>query len=174
MSYETGYETQLTPEESEQLRYVVTGDENEEIETSQDTGTKTKTVSSGSGTAKKRSPRSPRKSQRTSPDTEKPVKKEKRSKKNRSNVESESEKTGVGKSAGNGKKPVHRHDSSRKSIRRQAKVESSKNTGESGHNPAETGGGAISGADLSDVFDEEYYEQDTEMNFQDRSNCRKK
>ena len=33
MSYETGYETQLTPEESEQLRYVVTGDENEEIET---------------------------------------------------------------------------------------------------------------------------------------------
>merc|ERR1712062_650908 len=141
MSYETGYETQLTPEEAEQLRYVVTGDENEEIETSQDTGTKTKTVSSGSGTAKKRSPRSPRKSQRTSPDTEKPVK---------------------------------RHDSSRKSIRRQAKVESSKNTGESGHNPAETGGGAISGADLSDVFDEEYYEQDTEMNFQDRSNCRKK
>lgn len=177
MSYETGYETQLTPEESaaEQLRYVVT----EEEETSQNTGTKTKTGatgSSGSGPAKKRSPRSPRKSQRTSPDTEKPVKKEKRPKKNRSsNVESESEKTG-GKSGGsNGKKPVHRHDSSRKSIRRQAKVESSKNTGAPSGASAETGGGAISGADLSDVFDEEYYEQDaSDMNFQDRSNCRKK
>ena len=170
MSYETGYEP--TPEESAELRYVVT-DENEEIE--QSTGTKSKTGSS-SGSGKKRSPKSPRKS-RTSPETEKPVKKEKRSKKNR--VESDTEKPATGsKSGNNGKKPA-RHDSSRKSIRRQAKVEShrnpeSKNT--AGETGAEPGGGAISGADLSDVFDEEYYEQDADnsMNFQDRSNCRKK
>ena len=131
-------------------------------------GTKQKTGSSSGGSGKKRSPKSPRKS-RTSPESEKPAKKEKRSKKNRSDRTEQEEKPAKSK------KPAGRHDSARKSIRRQAKVESHRNPDKNPENPVSETGGAISGADLSDVFDEEYYEDENSMKYiEDRSNCRKK
>lgn len=81
--------------------------------------------------------------------------------------------------------PRSRHESTRRSIRRQAQVQDQDHAGHSGSAGKKSkqpmddpGGGAISGADMSDVFDEEsqqYYGQEDDMKYiEDRSNCRKK
>ena len=90
-----------------------------------------------------------------------------------------------------------RQDSQRRSIRRQSQVEAEhvSHSGRKSKIPEEMsagptggatgagggsgGGGVISGAELSDVFDEEsqhqYYPEDSDIKYmEDRSNCRKK
>ena len=96
------------------------------------------------------------------------------------------EKAATSGSSGPSRSTRSRTDSTRRSIRRQATVHDdhhlkSSNGGgrKSSKIPEEASGGAISGADLSDVFDEEsqhqYYPPEDEMKYmEDRSNCRKK
>jgi hypothetical protein len=115
------------------------------------------------------------------------------------NAPSEGTASGNGNKAKTGDKPPRtrvRQGSQRQSIRRQSQVEHPHDQQQHGRDhrdqrggdasgrkskvPEEmsgAGGGVISGAELSDVFDEEsqYYPEDSDIKYmEDRSNCRKK
>lgn len=137
-----------------------------------------KQVSSSSSGNKKRSPpKSPRRSRRDSEAAtaseavaeEKPRHKEKRTtKKHRSSTAEASEPS-------KRKSSSSKHDPQRRSIRRQAQVEAK--ASEVARADHGSSGGAIAGADLSDVFDEDsqFQFEDSDMKYiEDRSNCRKK
>ena len=103
-------------------------------------------------------------------------------------------KTGDGSKAARTAGSRTGQDSQRRSIRRQSQVDATEQLQHGSHSgrkskiPEEmagagsttgTGGGVISGAELSDVFDEEsqhqYYPEDSDIKYmEDRSNCRKK
>ncbi len=200
LSYENPYDP---AQEAEEVGYVVTDEyEGPQPQPQQPPieqnlmGVKQKSTSH-----KKKSPRSPRKSRPpptaseataastgsavTSPQTEDKSRQKPKEKRGHGRKHATSES---GKGGASSSRPSRgRHDSTRKSIRRQDKIHDDTTTGGSGSKkgrsdragPGAGEGGAISGADLSDVFDEEqhqYYPDEAEaMKYmEDRSNCRKK